>query len=336
MRWPFPNPRRAFQNVRDRLKARVSRWVRKRQGFDQLPLTLRSRRIYILPTGVGVTFAIVCVAMLLGSMNYNNSMGFALTFLLAAVGLVAMHRCHQNLMGLRIVAASAKPVFAGDDAEFQLLLENSARTERTDIEAYVGETVSDAEDVPNSGNATLSVFLKTQQRGRATVERFGLRTRFPFSLLNTWSWLYVATSCIVWPSPATDAPTRPPAPSRDSGSQRGAGDDDFAGLRDYRDGDSPRLIAWKALARNDQLKSRQLEGGGRDIAWIDWDTAPGSDLEHRLSILARWVLDAERAGERYGLRLPGTEIPPDSGLSHRNHCLDVLALYSAPEDIRYA
>ena len=29
------------------------------------------------------------------------------------------------------------------------------------------------------------------------------------------------------------------------------GDEDFSGLRDYREGDSPRLIAWKHLARSD-------------------------------------------------------------------------------------
>ena len=35
------------------LEARFRAWVRRRQGEDQLPLTLERRRIYILPTRAG-------------------------------------------------------------------------------------------------------------------------------------------------------------------------------------------------------------------------------------------------------------------------------------------
>ncbi len=71
--------------------SRLQRFVSRRAPVGHLPFTLGSRRIYILPTRNGLYFAVLVLAMLLGSMNYNNSLGFALAFLLAAVGLVAMH-----------------------------------------------------------------------------------------------------------------------------------------------------------------------------------------------------------------------------------------------------
>ncbi|MEL7310919.1 MAG: DUF58 domain-containing protein [Pseudomonadota bacterium] len=336
MRWRFPDWRKPFRKLRRAGDSRLSRWVKRRQGDDQLPLTLRSKRIYILPTSVGVTFGIVCLAMLLGSMNYNNSMGFALTFLLVAIGLVAMHRCHQNLSGLKVVSASANPVFAGETAEIQVRLENDGRSERLDIEAYVGAAFSEASDVPAAGTAKVTIPLSTERRGFAIVERVGLRTQFPMNLLNTWTWMYLSTRCVVWPRPAVDAPARPdtPSPSGNKGGSRG--DDDLVGLRDYQDGDSPRLIAWKTLARSDQLKSRQMSGGGTSTTWLEFDFTPPGDLEYRLSVLARWIIDAERADENFGLRLPDQEIPPNHGLQHRDRCLDALAAVPPGEEYRLA
>jgi uncharacterized protein (DUF58 family) len=58
---------------------------------------------------------------------------------------------------------------------------------------------------------------------------------------------------------------------------------------------------------------------------------PGTDLEQRLEQLAAWIVAAHARGERYGLRLDGAEVPPDSGNEHRERCLDGLALYGNGE-----
>ena len=49
----------------------------------------------------------------------------------------------------------------------------------------------------------------------------------------------------------------------------------------------------------------------------------------RLSRLAGWVLEAERGGALYGLRLPGSELAPAHGDAHRAACLQALALFQA-------
>ena len=75
-------------------------WARRRQGQDHGTVTLTSRRIYILPTAQGMAFAAMVFLMLIGSMNYNNSVGLAVTFALTAFALVVMHHCHRSLSGL--------------------------------------------------------------------------------------------------------------------------------------------------------------------------------------------------------------------------------------------
>ncbi len=49
-------------------------------------------------------------------------------------------------------------------------------------------------------------------------------------------------------------------------------------------------------------------------------------VEARLSRLCAWVLQADRLGLDYGLRLPGNEVRPGSGEAHKRRCLEALAL----------
>src|SRR5262247_103124 len=82
----------------------------------------------------GVVFAAMVFAMLLGSLNYGASLGFALTFMLAGLGLVLMHHCHNNLLGTTIKFLGAAPVFAGERAEFKIAVGNDAAAARFEIE----------------------------------------------------------------------------------------------------------------------------------------------------------------------------------------------------------
>jgi len=106
------------------------------------------------------------------------------------------------------------------------------------------------------------------------------------------------------------------------------GSDAFSGLRQYQIGDPPRHIHWKAAARDQGLQTKVFSGRTAAELWLEWNQLPaGMDLESRLSRLTRWVLSADQAGLRYGLRLPGVELAPDSGEAHRLACLRELALY---------
>jgi uncharacterized protein (DUF58 family) len=125
----------------------------------------------------------------------------------------------------------------------------------------------------------------------------------------------------------------PHAAVRETGGRASAqagGNDDFAGLRMYQPADSPRHIAWKRAAQSDDLLTKQFSQEAALELWLDWQrTNPRLDVEERLSVLAGWVLAAEHAGARYGLRLPGQEIPPGRGDARRAECLAALALFEA-------
>jgi uncharacterized protein (DUF58 family) len=308
-------------------------WARRRQGADALVVALKRRRIYILPTRFGVVFGAMVFAMLLGSLNYGASLGFALTFLLTGLGLVAMHHCHNNLLGATIKFLGAAPVFAGDRAEFKIAIGNDADAARLEIELKHKDHAAGPVDVAGGGTEILRLGVATQRRGWIALERFRVETRYPANLFRAWTWVHMETRCLVYPRPAEP---RRPLPESVSGGTIGrpqAGDDDFAGLRNAAAGDPLQRIAWKAYARTDMLLLKEFSSGTAAPCQLDWDMLPDLDTESRLSQLVRWCLDADAAGRSLALRLPGREIPLGLGPKHLAACLEALALFddvSAP------
>ncbi|HEX5339635.1 MAG TPA: DUF58 domain-containing protein [Gammaproteobacteria bacterium] len=318
-----------FASLRASLLNKAHAWAWRRQGPDGQQLTLTRRRVYILPTNQGLLYALTLFVMLLGSMNYSNSMGFMLAFMLAALALVAMHACHANLNGLRLASGRVEAVFAGEIARFNIRLFNAGREHRPGlvIGAEDGDTTVNGElEAGESGN--IPVPLPAPQRGWLALGRLSVETTYPLGLFRAWSWVHMDMRALVYPAPADYAPgLPPPLEGRGTGRPNEQGDEDFSGLRAYRTGDSPRHIAWKASAREQMLLTKQFTGSGEQTRWLDADLLPQFNPEQRLSILCRWVLDADAQNLHYGLRLPGISISPDHGDRHRERCLKTLALF---------
>ena len=325
--WPFPKSR-FHPGISAAVRRRVGRWAKQRQGIDPAITRLKPGRVYILPTGVGLIFALMSFAMLLGSMNYNNNLSFVLTFMLAGLGFVAMHQCQRNLVALEMSFAGVEPVFAGQSAQFRIAVSNRSKSQRHGLMLYTDNSVSEIHDLLPGESKVFTLAVSTDKRGWIELERFGIRTFFPFELFRSWAWLHMNLRGLVYPEAAVDVPQPPPTQSAQGHRQHDArGEEDFAGLRRFQEGDSPRQVAWKAYARSGQLHSKQFAGADTSSQWFDFNEVPEDDLESRLSILTRWITDTDRTRADYGLRIPGQEFPPAHGEPQRRRCLEALALY---------
>jgi len=309
---------------------RLANWV---WGFtppERGTVVLVHRRVYIVPARLGWLFGATLTILLIGSINYALALGFGLTFLLAGMGIAGMVHTARNLARLAVSAGRAEPVFAGDSAQFRLYLDGRVAFDRPAIQ--VRHLASGAQlvlDVPAGGVGEVVLQVPAAQRGRLDLGRVMLETRFPLGLFRAWSYIEPEAHCLVYPRPERSPP---PPPSAEAG--RGAmrspmpGNEDFAGLRGYQASDSPRHVAWKAVARTGDMLTKQFAGESGAELWLDWQLLPAAfSLETRLSRLAGWVVDAERGGALYGLRLPGIEIAPARGDAHRAACLQALALF---------
>lgn len=315
--------------VRQAAIARLGAWSARRHGPDALPLTVNRRRIYIIPTRFGLALALLLAAMLLAGLNYNSNLGLAFGFLLTSLALVAMHHCNRNLLGLTVDAVAEADAFAGTDASFEFLLRNDSGIERCDIEIRCA-TAAATRSVPAMSYNHAVVRMPVERRGVIRMERFELRTRYPFGWFRAWTYAQTPLVVFVAPLPRGDRPL--PSGAGAAGAQAHAearGDEDFSGLRAYEAGVPLKHMAWKVLARGGAPAVRSYTGLAAQPEWLDWTSLDRLAPEERLSQLCRWVLDCDAAQRPFGLRIPGAEITPARGPAHRTACLRALAAFPA-------
>ncbi len=310
----------------------IFNWVFQPRGPEAGDVFLNQRRVFIFPTRYGFLFVLSLFAMLAGSINYDLSLGFVLTFFLASAGLVAMLHTFRNQVHLILRPLRAEPAFAGDSAAFELLLVNQKNFERASIWLRCIET-SVATDVPAGQNAPATLCVPALARGWQTLPRLTVETRYPLGLLRAWSYWQPDMPCLIYPSPTAAGLALPLAPEgTGEGAPAGSGTDDFAGLREHSASDSPRHIAWKsatlALETGGPLLTKHFFGSATRDLILNLAALPASlGLEQQLSQLTRWVLDAEIAKTTYRLVLGAQDIGPGLGDAHRAECLRALALY---------
>lgn len=308
------------------LTQRFTRWLF-RPKIEQGTIILTQRRIFILPTQSGLFFGFVLVLMLLGDINYNLSLGYVLTFLLAMMAVMSMLFAFRNLAHLEVRAGHTQAVFCGETAYFQLHFDNPSALSRYQLTLRDNSGQKVNFDVLAQQASDVAFPLVAQQRGWLPIGRLTLSTEFPLGLFYAWSYLHFDAHCLIYPKPLRDVPLPAGNAPKGEGKHSTAGDDDFAGLRNYVAGDALPRIAWKAYARGLALQVKQFSTPLGEELWLNFADTPDAQLEDKLARMARWILDAEAQGLRYGLKLPDAEIPVQQGAAHRDTCLRQLALF---------
>ena len=153
-------------------------------------------------------------------------------------------------------------------------------------------------------------------------------TRFPLGTFRVWTVWRPAAQVLVYPSPEPFAPPLPAGEPRsgDATSSVPHATGEYDGVRAYRRGDPLKLVVWKKVAKADELVSRDAESMQRLELWLDLTSTGTPQLEHQLSRLCAWVLQADKLGLDYGLRLPALTLKPSHGEAHKRRCLEALAL----------
>lgn len=300
---------------------------------ETLPIQLTRRRVFVLPGGAGLAWAMALLVMLIASINYNLSLGYALVFLLFGVALASVFHGFRNLHRLSIERVSARPVFAGEPAVFEFWTGATPDRARHAIRIRTHSVSSEPFSTSPSSPTCISLPLQSRHRGWLPAGRITIETRYPLGLTRVWSIIVPDSACLVYPAPEAN----PPAIPAGSGQHGKAlsqqdGDDDFSGLRQHRDADPPRHVAWKVLARQDTMMTKQFSGTQSGDIRLRWhDLPPELDTEQRLSRLTAWVLQAHRSGLVFGLELPQHSIAPASGEAHLRACLKALACHGLPD-----
>jgi uncharacterized protein (DUF58 family) len=246
--------------------------------------------------------------------------------------LVSIPNTLINLAGVTLRVESAKSTFAGDEVCLPVEVINNSRATRYGIEAVLPDADKTRERVdciPRKSAARLTLRFAARHRGEHKLEKLDLTSCYPLGFVRASKRFVSNQTYLVYPKPAGNSQL-PTNHSRftDSWVQQSIGHgDDFAGVRAYVPGESQRHIDWKAVARGQPLMTKQFAAETRGAVYLDFFELSFDNVEEKLSQLTLWVIEAERARQPYGLRLPGVEISPALGQMHFHCCLRALSLF---------
>jgi uncharacterized protein (DUF58 family) len=171
------------------------------------------------------------------------------------------------------------------------------------------------------------------RRGLVRIELRGVGSLFPFGFLRKLTGTDLRREVPVWPSPVEYRRLAGAPPRRPEGELRRAragNEGEMIALRNYAQGDSHRLIHWKASARKRQLLIRQFSSQNSDACalWLRTDASVWTrpeQFELMLSFAATLAQDLFRSGRLLSTAIDGAPQASVRRLADVDAFLDRLA-----------
>ena len=269
----------------------------------------------ILPTVSGAVLISLAMGIGTAAYNSSSNLLFITLSLLLSCLILSGVLSWLNLHGVAWRLRLAGPLRAGHDATAALELRNAksflptyglwfdlatravatdplARAESTisargiDVRAALAKadaatrrgTLALRTRLEPGGETRLEWGFKPERRGRLRVELAGVGSLFPFGFLKKDVGTELHVEALVWPAPVEYRRHVAVSARRLAGGERvaraGSGADLLA-LRRYAEGDSHRLIHWKASARMRTLLVRQFAAESAEglALWLRTDAA---------------------------------------------------------------
>lgn len=293
------------------------------------------------------------VSVFIGLAALGNQANLLFLLFGLAVGALVVSQLvgTRSFKRLRISRAVPKGAVAGRPFEITYRVSNLSRFARAYSVCFREEAdsaiLSDVPQgyvtvIPAASTVSVQIPVLCTRRGRLCLGKIQLYSRFPFGLLTHLGWANVDQEVIIYPTLGKSEMRR----GTGGGELLRAADrarrlapsglDEFDGIREFRHGDSPRLIYWRRTARTGQLVVRVMREYRRSRLMVVVDPrAGGADeaaIDAREEIISRAATlccEALEHGMEVGLialGADGTVIPPVGGREHRTRFLRELAL----------
>ena len=320
----------------------LSRWLDKRiPAAQQFQLDLNN--IFIFPARFGWFFLLLCILLFLLGTNYQNNLMLLLCYFLLSIFLVSLFSSYLNFASIHLQLGKLPAVYAGDNLHVPLWLNAKISTDDKakpiaphgllDFNFWQQPTNYwiDADKLCNP----VTLDFPCPKRGKIKLPRVTVASFYPLGLFRCWSHLAFNNEILVYPKPQ---PCSIQLDAFDQSSNEGknissvAGHDDFDSLKAYQKGEPLHHVSWKQLAKGQGMVSKQFVSSSNQSGWLRLLPCSHTELETRLSQLCFQVLELSRSQEVFGLDLGNTCITPNSGITHRDACLQALAVFQWRND----
>jgi len=296
---------------------------------DSLPHVVKHQRIYIVPTKRGLAFLLALLLMLIASVNYSLSLGYALSFILTGLFVATLLHTYRNLAGIHVENIQASHTFAGNDAVFTISVKNTLKETRHGIRLCTKAGSQIMTHIESKDTSDVLMSKPTLSRGMIELGRVTLQSDWPLGLWTCWTYVHAPINSLIYPKPETEAPPLPFALLEEDGSRSAAGTEgEVSGLRQYRPGDSIGSVSWKSVAKGIGMQVRTFDSNRSSTnAILNLDQTGHKQIEEQLSRLCSWVIEAHSKQGDFALQLPGETLATSRGEIHYQRAMEILALY---------
>ena len=300
---------------------------------------MKRENFRVRPTGLWIVFGPVLGCIWLAAVNYENNLVYAILYLIAALSFVSIFHTWRNLAGLNVEHVRINPAFAGEDVLVEVFLQASAQNPvfglvfsrmgdvqgRQPLSLRTGDC--EVQRLSAGDSSSIELIFPAVRRGLYRIESIQIRSTYPFGLFYASFSVTVGAEYYVYPTPQGSDTWPELRPGGDKGSPNSMRPgDDFYGVRPYVPGESVRHIDWKAYARGRGLSVKQFTGGEGQELWLDASEMTRMPIETRLSQLAHWIVNAEKAEMPYALKLGRVVLPLGMGPFQARRALETLAV----------
>jgi uncharacterized protein (DUF58 family) len=291
------------------------------------------------PTKEGLTFIALSLFVGFAAINTGNNLlyltfGIMMSFVVAS-GILSM----INLSRIEVAVKPPGDLFALTPSSLTFSLKNlkshipsySLNIEFDDEKSYIPY-------LPSKVEVPASMKYVFNKRGWNNIPEARLSTRFPFGFFKKWIKVDLGENqVLVYPKVEN-------IDTENASFKEGAGETerektgfgfDLRSIKEYQDGDNPRLIHWKTSAKRGRLMVREMEDEEIRGAVIEFHPErDGTRLEHQISRLASLFVELLKRGFEVEFRAPDkTFSSSQTGRSPRP-VLRYLALFELHEKAR--
>jgi uncharacterized protein (DUF58 family) len=285
-------------------------------------------------TKEGRRSVLAAVLIAVAAVNTGNNLIYLVLSLMLSFLLLSYLLPRLNLSKLRPDISFDGPIYAGEAAHVRISVSNDKRR----IPAYSVHVTSAVmagpvriEHLPAGGLVEKQARAVFGRRGLYPAVTLTVESSFPFILFYAKRKVGIVKDVAVYPSYydvdlTGDTPLAEEGYGRIQPSRTG---DDMVHIRQFRDGDDPRQISWKASAKRSGLMVREYalqESTTTTVVLVNRYPEAAGDFEKAVSIAAALARDFIGRGGSVRVVSGSAVVPFGSGYEHLLQILDMLVL----------
>ena len=278
------------------------------------------KRVRQRATRYSLLVVVLLFGLFLEAYMHNFNLVYIMLFFVFSAAFSAGSFGLLNIGQLEAAYDHCERLFAGREGRCFFRIANPAAATAWAIRLHCDEKVTELGRIEAHRTIRAVVHITPKKRGRIKCDTCSLQSLFPLSTVRFVLSFEPCLAAVVYPCPSGE-----PLRSFLMRQRAAFGEErDFDGLQAYSGSESLSRIHWPSVAKGEPaVKSFEHEGRSEKLEF-DFYRAGKSD-EERLSQLCLWVLECEKMGEPFVIRMPQKRLYSEK--EGVDAILETLALY---------